>query len=114
MSFYKLGTDDPFQDYTLTSQIDSVAYVMCAPVVKNDVHPEYILLIDTEKRGVQELKFDVQQNAKPSSAETDSTRGNHFVVTLKFKKGRAVVSDVKVADWENGGFGIGNLDDIDN
>ena len=116
VAFYAEGTDTPFQSdegYELTDQLEKVAYTMCAPVTASNDHHEYVISVTTSNRGEQVLMLDLEQVISPEGEE-NSTRGNHFVVTLKFKKGRAVVSDVKVADWENGGFGIGNLDDIDN
>ena len=113
MGFYALGTDSSFpgaSGYTLTEQIDSVAYVMCAPVVATTANHEYIITLETRHRGIQELKLDIQKTA--SSADgTGTTRGNHFLVTLKFNKGRTITSVVDVMQWENGGFGSGNIVD---
>ncbi len=114
MSFYVLGTNDTFpsgEGYELTEQIDSVAYVMCAPVVDSASDSDYVIIFETEKRERQELIIDLEKTIKPSDTEEGSTRGNHFVITLKFKKGRAIASVVNVAPWENGGYGSGDIND---
>lgn len=114
MNFYALGTDAPFpaeDGYELTEQIDSVAYVMCAPVIDSKNDPDYVLVFETEERGSQELEIELRQTTDPSPTERGSTRGNHFVLTLKFKKGRAIASVVNVTQWGNGGFGSGNIED---
>lgn len=113
MDFYTLGTDNTFpgkNGYLLSEQIDSVAYVMCAPVIATAEDHEYIIIVETENRGVQELKLDLQKTA--TSAEgLGSTRGNHFLATLKFKKGRAIAMEAVVTEWKNGGLGIGDIED---
>ena len=114
MGFFALGTDEAFPTagnmYTLTDQIDSVAYVMCAPVMATAHDHEYVITIDTENRGMQELELDLQKTAASASG-IGSTRGNHFLVTLKFKRGRAVAMVAAVEEWENGGYGTGNIED---
>lgn len=114
MDFYALGTDDVFPSgggkYMLTESMDSVAYVMCAPVVATAHDYEYMITVETANRGAQDLKLDLQKTASSASG-TGSTRGNHFLVTLKFKKGRAVVLAADVCEWENGGYGTGNIED---
>ena len=113
MGFFKLGSDDSFPGsggYELTERTDSVAYVMCAPVVaKADAH-EYVLTIVTQNRGVQTLELDIRKTAS-SEEGTGTTRGNHFLVTLNFKKGRAIATMVNILDWENGGYGTGDIVD---
>lgn len=113
MGFFKLGSDDSFPGsggYELTERTDSVAYVMCAPVVaKADAH-EYVLRIVTQNRGVQTLELDIRKTAS-SEEGTGTTRGNHFSVTLNFKKGRAIATIVNILDWENGGYGTGDIVD---
>ena len=113
MDFYTLGTDNKFPSengYLLTEKIDSVAYVMCAPVIATAEDHEYVIIVETENRGVQELKLDLQKTAT-SADGTGSTRGNHFLATLKFKKGRAIAMEAIVTEWKNGGFGIGDIED---
>lgn len=114
MGFFALGTDEAFpaagSRYALTDQIDSVAYVMCAPVMATAQDHEYVITVETENRGEQELKLDLQKTAASASG-VGSTRGNHFLVTLKFKKGRAVAALADVEQWENGGYGAGNIED---
>jgi hypothetical protein len=114
MSFYALGSNDTFPSgdgYELTEHIDSVAYVMCAPVDASASGPDYVIILETEKRGMQELNIELEKTIKPSDTEEGSTRGNHFVVTLKFKKGRAIASVVNVTPWKNGGYGSGDIND---
>ena len=121
MGFYIIGADVQFpgsEGYTLTDQVDSVAYVMCAPVVAPEVSGEdssyeYKIILETEQRGEMEFELDLQKSGTDGAAVPfeGSTRGKHFVVTLKFKKGRAVVNAVNVAQWENGGFGTGDITD---
>ena len=113
MGFYALGTDDSFpgaDGYILTEHIDSVAYVMCAPVVATADAHEYVITIETQNRGSQELELDIEKTAS-SDEGLGTTRGNHFLVTLKFKRGRAVATVVDIADWENGGYGTGDIVD---
>lgn len=114
MGFFALGTDEAFPTsdnrYTLTDQIDSVAYVMCAPVMATAQDHEYVITVDTENRGEHELELDLKKTAASDSG-VGSTRGNHFLVTLKFKKGRAVAMVAAVEEWVNGGYGTGNIED---
>lgn len=113
MNFYSLGEDTVFpgdSGFELTEKIDSVAYVMCAPVSATSDSHEYIIIVSTENRGDLELELDLEKVA--GSAEgIGSTKGNHFLVTLKFKKGRAIASEVVVTNWVNGGFGSGEIED---
>ena len=113
MGFFKLGTDDSFPGsggYELTERPDSVAYVMCAPVVATSDAHEYVITVETQNRGVQTLELDIQKTAS-SDEGTGTTRANHFLVTLNFKKGRAVATMVNIPDWENGGYGTGDIED---
>ncbi len=113
MDFYTLGTDESFPrngKYQLTDQIDSVAYVMCAPVTATTAGPEYVITVTTAKRGPQELMLDLEKTGV-SNAGTGSTRGNHFVVTIKFKRGRTIATVADITEWMNGGYGTGNIED---
>lgn len=113
MDFYILGTDETFPKnsrYQLTDQIDSVAYVMCAPVTATTAGHEYVITVTTENRGPQELMLDLEKTGV-SDAGTGSTRGNHYVVTLKFKRGRTIATVANVTEWKNGGYGTGNIED---
>lgn len=114
MGFYKIGTDNSFPGdggYTLTEKIDSVAYVMCAPVVATKENHEYVIIVSTKNRGVHELKFDLEKTSDLDEEGVGSTMGKHFVVTLKFNKGRAVAMVSNVTEWMNGGYGTGNIED---
>ena len=116
MSFYSKGTDEifpPSVGFTLTEQITEVAYVMCAPVDATDAdaagNHEYVVTVTTENRGDQEVVLDLRESdAKMFSG---STRGKHFGVTLKFKKGSAIATVAEVSEWVNGGFGTGDIED---
>lgn len=110
--FYKLGTDEKFpgeQWYELTEAIDSVAYVMCPPVNLGD-GAEYQINFETENKGQQSLELDLEKTASQQDG-TGSTRGCHYLVTLKFKRGRAITPEVEVIEWENGGYGTGYIED---
>lgn len=114
LGFFALGTDDAFPTesdrYTLTDQADSVAYVMCAPVIATTQCHEYVITVMTGNRGEREIELDLQKTATSDSGE-GTTRGNHFLITLKFKKGRAVAMVAAVEEWKNGGYGTGNIED---
>lgn len=113
MNFFQLGTNETFpadEGYLLTQNIDSVAYVICAPVLATSQSHEYVITIDTENRGIQELKWDIEKTAD-SAQGVGSTRGNHFLITIKFKKGRVIAMEAEVTEWKNGGFGLGNIED---
>ena len=114
MGFFEIDTDKSFPEseagYVLTQKLESVAYVMCAPVIAAEDSHEYVITVTTENRGEHELKMDIQKTAG-SEAGLGTTRGNHFNVTLKFKKGRTIATSVEVAEWKNGGYGLGNLED---
>lgn len=110
--FYKLGTDEVFPGeswYELTETIDSVAYVMCPPVTLGD-GAEYLINFETVNEGDQSLKLDLGEKAS-SQEGTVSTRGCHYLVTLKFKRGRAITPEVEVIEWENGGNGTEYIED---
>ena len=117
MDFYRIGTDMKFPEsggYTLTDRPDSVAYVMCAPTLATYENHEYVITVTTEKRGVVEVKLDLQQPASSATGVEKfigSTMGKHFSVTLRFKKGRAIATVATVEPWDNGGFGSGNIYD---
>lgn len=116
MQFYGIGTDETFPQgdgFTLTDKITEVAYVMCAPVDATAVdaagNHEYVITVTTENRGDQEVVLDLRESdAKMFSG---STRGKHFGVTLKFKKGSAIATVAEVSEWVNGGFGTGDIED---
>lgn len=121
MGFFALGTNDTFpkknatapedNGYQLTDQIDSVAYVMCAPTIATTESHEYVISVMTENRGLQKLELDLEKTATLKDELPGSTRGNHFSVTLKFRKGRAIATVANVTEWENGGFGSGEIED---
>lgn len=120
MDFYSLGTNGKFpgsNGFLLTEQIDSVAYVMCAPVVATAAtgNYEYVITVNTKNRGEQTIELDLMKPATSGSGTelfTGLTRGKHFGITLKFKKGSAIATVATVADWENGGYGTGEIEDL--
>lgn len=116
MNFYGTGTDVPFPQaagFTLTDNIAEVAYVMCAPVVATDTdgagNHEYVVTVTTENRGDQEIILDLKES--DSKLFAGSTRGKHFSVVLKFKKGSTITGSAEVSEWVNGGFGTGDIED---
>lgn len=111
MNFYLTGTDTEFSgaSVSLSNEMEELAYVMCAPVVAiNDSH-EYLITVTTKNRGEQKVVLDLMKDG--STKFIGSTRGKHFGVSLKFKKGNAIAIDAGVDDWQNGGFGSGEFDD---
>ena len=112
-NFYASQTDDQFpadsDGFQLSEKIESVAYVICAPVVATTGSHEYIITVDTANRGEQEVILDLK-NAE-GGQYVGSSRGKHFGVTLKFKKGRAIAAQAIVESWENGGYGSGIIDE---
>ncbi len=118
MDFYSLGTNGKFpgsNGFLLTEQIDSVAYVMCAPVVATAGDYEYVITVETENRGEQTIELDLMKPAASGTGTdlfTGSTRGKHFGITLKFKKGSAIATVATVTDWKNGGYGTGEIEDL--
>ena len=112
-NFYASHTDDQFPSdldgFQLSEKIESVAYVICAPVVATTDSHEYIITVDTANRGEQEVILDLK-NAVGGKYE-GSSRGKHFGVTLKFKKGRAIAVQAMVENWENGGYGSGVIEE---
>lgn len=113
MNFYASQTDEQFPSdldgFQLSERIESVAYVMCAPVVATNDSHEYIITVNTANRGEQEVILDLK-NAE-GGQYVGSSRGKHFGVTLKFKKGRAIAAQAIVESWENGGYGSGIIDE---
>ena len=112
MTFYKNGTDAEFPGnggYTLTNHVEELAYVMCAPVTAITDSHEYVINVETKERGQQQILLDLKKSA--TEYFTGSTRGKHFGVILKFKKGRAVATVAKVTPWVNGGYGSGEIED---
>lgn len=95
--------------YQLSERLESVAYVMCAPVVATADSHEYIITVKTVNRGEQEILLDLK-NAEGGQF-AGSSRGKHFGVTLKFKKGRAIAVQAEVTGWTNGGYGSGVIED---
>lgn len=114
MEFYGIGTDASFPGtggYTLTLQKDSLAYVMCAPVIATNVDNtnEYYVTVETENRGTVELNLDLKESN--SEKYSESTRGKHFGIKIIFKKGSAIATVADILQWENGGIGIGDITD---
>lgn len=114
MDFYSIGKDVKFPEgnsYVLTDQKPELAYVMCAPVEASaeDGMYEYLLTVTTQKRGEQEIILDLKNT--DATYFSGSTRGKHFGITLNFKKGSAIVTVVNVNEWENGGYGSGDIED---
>ena len=116
LSLYSTDTDTQFPSaggYALTeiknSNVPEVAYTMCAPVNATDDSHEYVITVTTEKRGEQEVILDLRES--DSALFTGDTRGKHFGVTLKFRKGSAIATVAKVEEWENGGYGSGEIED---
>lgn len=112
MDFYCLGNDSTFPGapLLLTDQVSEVAYVMCAPVEATDASHEYVITVTTENRGDQQVVLDLMNNAAGDKF-VGSTRGKHFGVTLKFKKGSAIATSAAVTEWQNGGYGSGVIED---
>ena len=82
---------------------------MCAPVTAITDSHEYVINVETKERGQQQILLDLKKSA--TEYFTGSTRGKHFGVILKFKKGRAVATVAKVTPWVNGGYGSGEIED---
>lgn len=113
LNFFCMGSDIQFPgsaDLLLTEQMEEVAYVMCAPVVATTESHEYLITVTTEHRGDQQIVLDLMENASGDQFE-GSTRGKHFGVTLKFKKGSAIATTAVVNEWKNGGYGAGEIED---
>ena len=128
LNFYCTGTDTQFpaptstgsgsetkKEYTLTeiknNKVPEVAYTMCAPVIAADTDGdhEYVITFETQKRGSQEVVLDLKSSDE--SFFTGNTRGKHFGVTLKFRKGSAIATVARVEEWKNGGYGSGEIED---
>lgn len=117
MNFYKTGKDVVFPDgeYKI-SEMEEVAYVMCAPVEAVADTDEYVLIIQTQKEN-QELKTtELFLNLKGKENDIDkeltgSSMGKEFNINLVFKKTRAIAEVVAISPWETGGQGSGDIKD---
>lgn len=100
--------------YTLTEEVNEVAYVICAPTEaqagsEGARKSEYIITIKTEKRGLQTISLDIKDSN--GNFYDGSTMGKQFKLTLYFKRGKNISLESEFSDWYTGGYGVGNIYD---
>lgn len=130
---YQSGTNDevfPVMDnYMIPTTETEVAYVMCAPVEGKYQHtvngeevlkPEYILHIETDRRGELDIPIDLKVNDDNVEASyfTGSTMGKQFTILLNFKMGDVISVSTEISvggdtDWFTHGTGTGDLTESD-
>lgn len=119
MNFYKTGKDDVFPDVDVgykISEMEEVAYVMCAPVEAVEGSDEYVLIIKTQKENQEPKTTELFLNLKKKENDIDkeltgSSMGKEFNINLVFKKTRAIAEVVAISPWETGGQGSGDIKD---
>ena len=116
MDFYKNGSDETFpgnDGYALT-ETQEVAYVMCAPVTAVADQDEYVLIIETQKEGQNDVKITEILINLMAESDTDligTSMGREFHIHLSFNKTRAIAEVVSIGAWETGGQGTGDVMD---
>ena len=119
MDFFKTGSDEEFpgEDGYAFTDVEEVAYVMCAPVTASTEYDEYVLIIETQKEG-QDIKITdlplnlmVKDGGGLDKDLEGTSMGREFDITLLFNKTRAIAEVVSVAAWETGGQGSGDIID---
>lgn len=119
MDFFKTGSDEEFpgEDGYAFTDVEEVAYVMCAPVTASTEYDEYVLIIETQKEGqdikITELPLNLmEKDGGGQDKDLEGTSmGREFDITLLFNKTRAIAEVVSVAAWETGGQGSGDIID---
>lgn len=117
MNFYKTGKDEVFPDIEYKiSEMEEVAYVMCAPVEAVADSDEYVLIIETQKENQEPKTTELFLNLKKKENDIDkeltgSSMGKEFNINLVFKKTRAIAEVVAISPWETGGQGSGDIKD---
>lgn len=116
---HKKGSNDVFPDtggyqlqyYPQSDAPAEVAYVLCSPVIADDIEiengtevtvPEYAIHIETERR---KISLPIDLRISESRYFTGSTRSRCFTINLIFKMGNAIVVSAEVEDWILGGRG---------
>ena len=119
MDFYMTGKDEVFPDGDVgykISEMEEVAYVMCAPVEAVEGSDEYVLIIETQKENQEPKTTELFLNLKGKENDIDkeltgSSMGKEFNINLVFKKTRAIAEVVAISPWETGGQGSGDIKD---
>ena len=119
MDFYMTGKDVVFPDGNVgykISEMEEVAYVMCAPVEAVEGSDEYVLIIETQKENQEPKTTELFLNLKGKENDIDkeltgSSMGKEFNINLVFKKTRAIAEVVAISPWETGGQGSGDIKD---